>query len=289
MTKAQQKTATTPRLKHPVILCHGLFGFDHIGKIHYWSGIAKALSDAGADVFEAKVPATSAVDTRARHLKEQIVSHYRGCSVHLIGHSMGGLDCRYLVSHLLGPDAGFEVLSVTTISTPHQGSPVADAVVLTSSLLGGITRPFVRATTKFLGDGKAFKSLSSRDAEKFNAHALNRPGVHYFSWGASFTPRGLERPVWGASHKLILNTEGDGGGENDGLVSVTSAICPGPGAKHLGTIEGTNHTGVVGFKLLHPRLPGKSSKERPPFNCKQFYVDHISMLATEVEKWDANK
>ena len=39
------------------------------------------------------------------------------------GHSMGGLDCRALV-HLR--DLEFEVLSITTVGTPHRGSPYAD-------------------------------------------------------------------------------------------------------------------------------------------------------------------
>src|SRR5205814_1408651 len=43
--------------------------------------------------------------------------------VHVIGHSMGGLDARFMVAKL-----GMEtrVLSLTTVGTPHRGSPFAD-------------------------------------------------------------------------------------------------------------------------------------------------------------------
>ncbi|KAF9102493.1 hypothetical protein BGX29_004542 [Mortierella sp. GBA35] len=37
---------------------------------------------------------------------------------------MGGLDCRYLISHL--HDKNYDVKSLTTLSTPHRGSPVMD-------------------------------------------------------------------------------------------------------------------------------------------------------------------
>ena len=39
----------------------------------------------------------------------------------------GGLDCRYLVGEL--KPTKFKVISVTTISTPHRGSPFADYLI----------------------------------------------------------------------------------------------------------------------------------------------------------------
>jgi triacylglycerol esterase/lipase EstA (alpha/beta hydrolase family) len=45
--------------------------------------------------------------------------------VHLIAHSMGGLDCRYLITHLK-QQRSFKVLTLTTLSTPHRGSPFMD-------------------------------------------------------------------------------------------------------------------------------------------------------------------
>lgn len=94
--------------KNPIILCHGLLGFDTLfGIVNYWNEIPEVLKAAGAEVLVARVSATSATETRAAELVKQIARTYPGRSVHLVGHSMGGLDCRYLVSHLLD-DAGFE-------------------------------------------------------------------------------------------------------------------------------------------------------------------------------------
>src|SRR5690606_21994510 len=53
-------------------------------------------------------------------------------AVNLFAHSMGGLDSRFLISSL---GYGDRVASLTTLSTPHRGTAVADmALGLTESL-----------------------------------------------------------------------------------------------------------------------------------------------------------
>ena len=61
---------------------------------------------------------------------------YQG-KFHLIAHSMGGLDCRYLIASLARRGA-YEsepqlarkrIASLTTIGSPHRGSPIADMVL----------------------------------------------------------------------------------------------------------------------------------------------------------------
>jgi triacylglycerol esterase/lipase EstA (alpha/beta hydrolase family) len=94
---------------NPIIFCHGLFGFDTLTlgpsfaplSIPHWRGISDVLAAAGADVLVTRVPATSAIPQRAAVLREKIAETYPGRSVHLIGHSMGGLDCRYLAHQLM--------------------------------------------------------------------------------------------------------------------------------------------------------------------------------------------
>lgn len=94
---------------NPMIFCHGLFGFDTITlgpsfaplSIPHWRGISDVLAAAGADVLVTRVPATSSIPDRAAVLREKISEVYPGRDVHLLGHSMGGLDCRYLVHQLM--------------------------------------------------------------------------------------------------------------------------------------------------------------------------------------------
>ncbi|KAF9896732.1 hypothetical protein BX616_006861 [Lobosporangium transversale] len=47
-----------------------------------------------------------------------------GMPINFVAHSMGGLDCRYLISHI--HNKNYTVQSLTTLSTPHRGSPVMD-------------------------------------------------------------------------------------------------------------------------------------------------------------------
>lgn len=53
--------------------------------------------------------------------------------MNLIGHSMGGLDARYLITHLQ-PEA-FTVKTLTTIATPHRGSAFADYLLVSVFLV----------------------------------------------------------------------------------------------------------------------------------------------------------
>ena len=39
--------------KYPIVLVHGLFGFDNIGPVDYWYGIPSALRSDGAKVYVA--------------------------------------------------------------------------------------------------------------------------------------------------------------------------------------------------------------------------------------------
>ena len=43
--------------------------------------------------------------------------------VHILAHSLGGLDSRYMISKL---DMAERVLSLTTLGTPHRGTTFAD-------------------------------------------------------------------------------------------------------------------------------------------------------------------
>jgi len=51
----------------------------------------------------------------------------------------GGLDCRFLASRL--KPTTFKIVSLTTIATPHRGSPFADYVI--NEIIGRESRPFL--------------------------------------------------------------------------------------------------------------------------------------------------
>jgi len=124
-------TTITKPLKYPVVLCHGLFGFDKKGpesipflQINYWNRIKKYLEQLGCKVLVPKVSPAGGVKYRAQELNKFIEANFPNQKVHLIAHSMGGLDCRYLITHI--KPSTYKVLTLTTLSTPHRGSPFMD-------------------------------------------------------------------------------------------------------------------------------------------------------------------
>ena len=75
--------------KYPVVLCHGLCGFDSVdvglASIQYWQGVERLLEKHGVEVLVTKVPATSSPIDRAMALASEISRVYAGRSIHLIG------------------------------------------------------------------------------------------------------------------------------------------------------------------------------------------------------------
>jgi len=119
-----------------VFLVPGFFGFTNLGDFAYFAHVEEVLeallSDAGVDaiVHPLDTLPTSSIVLRARHLLEHIRAHREeGDEIHLVGHSTGGLDARLLASVGLSIAGRDEVLpsirSVTTIATPHRGTPTA--------------------------------------------------------------------------------------------------------------------------------------------------------------------
>lgn len=118
--------------KYPIVLAHGLMGFDELRLagsllpgVQYWRGITHAMTANGIQIITAQVPATGSIEERAFKLGQDIASKADGKSVNIIAHSMGGLDARYMISRLQ-PD-NVEVRSLTTVATPHRArhSPIS--------------------------------------------------------------------------------------------------------------------------------------------------------------------
>ncbi|KIP12571.1 hypothetical protein PHLGIDRAFT_61787 [Phlebiopsis gigantea 11061_1 CR5-6] len=266
--------------KNPVVFCHGLLGFDTVTlglsiaplQVSHWRGIKDALEANGAEVLITRVPATSSPIDRAKVLEEKISEVYPGRSVHLIGHSMGGIDCRYMTTHL--KRRKFKVLSITTIGTPHRGSSFADHFL---STVGRERMPSVLSLLDLLpnggGDGKAFEFLTVDNMRRFNEETPDVPGVSYFSWGAVYEPGLID--TWKWSHSVILEKEGP----NDGLVSLQSARW----GTYLGTLEGVNHLDLVGWvntaRYKWAEIMGREIKFKPA----TFYLGIADHLARVVE------
>lgn len=240
-----QAQSTYTRTQYPIVLVHGLFGFDSIlGVYDYWYGIGDELKAGGATVYTASVSAANSSEVRGEQLIRDL-DRLRAITgkrkFNLMGHSHGGPTIRYVAS--VRPDL---VASATLIGAPNLGSPVADGVgglLPSGSPLRPLVGGFVDAFATFLGaiSGNldpqnslaALGSLNSAGARAFNArHPQGMPttscgsgaaqvnGVRYYSMsGTSVLTNVLDisDPALAAG-ALFFGFE-----QNDGLVGRCSS------------------------------------------------------------------
>lgn len=157
----------------PVVLVHGLFGFDRVGlpglRVHYFRGIVEHLESLGCHAHTVRLPRAAAVPDRAKALVEKIeaLGHER---VDIIAHSLGGLDARYAIAKL---GLSSRVRSLVTIGTPHHGTPLANWAHAGPLALA-------RKAIRLIGIPlHALDWLTPTALEKFNAEIQNVPGVRY--------------------------------------------------------------------------------------------------------------
>ena len=211
----------------PIVLHHGFCGFSSLRlgplRLNYFSRIDRALAARGHPLIITRVHPTAGIESRARQLKETIVRQLEAIGrprseFVIVGHSMGGLDARYLIKRLGMED---RVLALLSVTTPHRGTPAADFSVKHLGRLGAI-----RLLTALGLDVQAANDLTTRSCARFNEEVLDSPRVRYFSTSAA-RPWHLVPPFALPSYKVIFDAEGD----NDGLVSVKSSTW----GTHLGT------------------------------------------------------
>ncbi len=206
--------APIPKLDAPIVLVHGLCGYDRItvfGRTlkDYFPGIRERLEAAGNRVLVPRLSLTRGIEARAAELKRFIDRRLPAGPVHIIGHSMGGLDSRYMIARLGMAD---RVKSLTTVGTPHRGTAFAD---------WGVRRfgPVAAPVFQLLGVSfQAFRDLTTAACARFNATVPDAPGVRYRAV-AGVCEAPLMGPEWWLPHGIVDRAEGP----NDGVVSVASA------------------------------------------------------------------
>jgi triacylglycerol lipase len=230
--------------RYPIVLVHGLFGFDSLGPLEYFYGIPGALRSGGAQVYVTSVSAANSTEVRGEQLLfqvRQILAATGAEKVHLIGHSHGGPTSRYVAS--VRPDL---VASVTSIGGVNKGSRVADVLIGAApdvvygvgDALGGFLDLINGSPTLPQNARAAAQSLSTAGTAAFNAaHPEGLPatacgegayqvnGVYYFSWSGAKSYTNIFDP---ADPFLAVTSLAFGGAKNDGLVASCSS--------HLGRV-----------------------------------------------------
>lgn len=190
------------KTRYPLVLAHGMAGFSTIGPVHYWHGIVSALRAKGASVHVTGVSAFNSSEVRGEQLLAQvrrILADTGASKVHLIGHSHGSHSARYVAG--LHPDW---VASVTAVSGPVKGSPVADSVYRLSRAVGPLLTKLGTTLVNGLGHLTAFMSLNVLPQDSYGTlMSLTQEGAARFN--AAF-PAGVP-----------LGDEGDGAHEVGGV------------------------------------------------------------------------
>jgi triacylglycerol lipase len=208
-----------------LVFAHGYFGFKNLLWMNYYRGLQAHIASLGghAALFP-RVPPFGTYDERARALADQIQQAYPEGPVHIIAHSMGGLDSRVVIAgNLQGLSNPGRIASLTTLSTPHRGSPIADLLAGPRPL--GPRRLVYDAVTHAVGllgiDTGALLNLTTEGSSKVPDVAQTHPHIRYRSYvgsGRAGLPRTCAILV--PCHQYIFAVTGE---QNDGLVSQSSA------------------------------------------------------------------
>ena len=246
-------------MTYPIVLAHGVCRFDvlwndalnidntddpQLDKLHYFKGIRTMLKQEGYIVYHSKVAWGASVDKRAEDLRInllKILEETGAEKVNIISHSMGGLDARHMLFNDRNEGKIHErVASLSTVSTPHEGSPFADWGLENLALLPALIQ-------KLGLDVSAFKDLRTDTCKRYNEH----PDVREFETATEetikFQTYAGKQEFWGVfgALKLPFHIIDKEEGENDGFVSVKSAKWRDKYFKK--TIDRTDHLNELGW------------------------------------------
>jgi triacylglycerol lipase len=259
-----------------LVLAHGFLGFRQLAGIEYFNGVKQHLeANAAVKVLVTKVDPDEGIAVRGEQLRRQILAALGELpphtedemavantldpsqKTHLIGHSMGGLDSRFILSPANPDHLAARIASLTTISTPHRGSPIADLIAARLdgkrlSLFDWWGEKKLRKVITGLGvslDG--LHDLTTSGAANFNQKYPDHPQVRYFSVaGAGRANRRPTAKIFYPAYKYIKRKIGE---DNDGLVAVASAQW----GEFDARLWPADHADEIGHDLDHLGKPGR--------------------------------
>lgn len=228
-----------------IILVHGILGFREKFGVDYFNNVKEHLLERpGSNILVPQLDATGDIRKCGEQLRGLILAAFAegtldpAAKTHIIGHSQGGLNARFMLSPKnpntnAGNDLSSKITSLATIGSPHQGSPVAD--LLAGKPLDGkfkslesilhhldLGQDIVRALLERLGiNPNALLDLTTERMWEFNLDYPDNREVQYFSvagQGRAGTPQTCLFLL--EFHHYIKSVTGE---ENDGLVTISSA------------------------------------------------------------------
>lgn len=250
--------------KYPVILVHGMMAKD-FPFWHAFRGISGFLEKQGVTVYVTNQDGVGTIATNAAQLKDEILDILKkeNCSkVNLIAHSKGGVDARYMISHL---DMAEHVASLTTLSTPHHGSGLSSKLLQMPGFLAKIIAFSTNTTFRMLGDKspnilQLGQELTQGAMEAFNENTPNAPAVYYQSY--SSTAPHKKAFLRFIPYQISRYCEQD---DTDGMVSVNSS-------------KWGDYKGSISAELDHFKMVGMYGRKKKLTGVGLFYLHIIQEL-----------
>lgn len=214
-------------VKYPILFCHGFGSLASLVKRSPMDEICMLYRTHGIICFAPNIVPYNTIRIRAeawRRMIDTVLKLTGSEKINIIAHSMGGLDMRYAISHLGVADY---VSSLTTISTPHHGTSLAEWALKTPSRvkdlladmlnwLGNNLYPRIRSDVL-----SATEELTREYVQMhFNRNTPDIDGVFYYSYSAA-SGKGTKIPInriLKPFNNHIFREEG----LNDGFVSEIS-------------------------------------------------------------------
>ncbi|TGK20872.1 lipase [Leptospira fluminis] len=268
---------------YPIILSHGLFGWGTdssgvISIISYWGGMDSYLTSQGATVYAPTKTAAQSNEVRGAQLASKINVYMAAngfTKVHILGHSQGGLDSRYAISNL---GLSSKVSTLTTLNTPHRGSPIADII---SNVLPDWIKPFVSAVLGVVvqlvyGGGQqdalaALGSLTTSGTALFNSYTPNASSVKYYSYGSYITiPDLIQHPLMG-----ILQPACAAGGLFNGQGATCDGLVPYSSLK-WGTFNGGPDYGILTTGVDHLEASNTLNSGKTWYDVEGYFLKMAS-------------
>ena len=209
--------------KYPIILVHGIIIKDFLF-VKSFGQIDRILKVFGFTVYKSRVDGFGTIENNAQILKDEIlkiIEETKCEKVNIIAHSKGGLDSKYMIQELGMEDY---VASLTTLCTPHKGSPIATGILKFPRWMLKFVAFWINLWYRIFGDKhpntlKVCEQLAKIDSIEMDTLNFNKK-VYCQSYSTKMK-RAREDFVMGIPFMFFRHFEK--GTESDGLVGKDSA------------------------------------------------------------------
>ncbi len=253
--------------RYPILLVHGIVLKDFLF-FKAFGRIEKMLRAAGYTVYTSRIDGFGTTRTNARQLRDEVESILTGTGaerLNIIAHSKGGLDSKRMIEEY---DMADKVASLTTLCTPHKGSPVATGILKLPRWILAIINFWLNFWYRIFGD-KQPRALAVCEElaliESVEAEIAHLPAGVYCQSFSTTLEKSRDDFVMGIP--LLFSHYWEQDKESDGLVSAESA--------RFGHYRGECTDGSVSHSEIVDFMVKKKKREK----IYAFYTDLCADLA----------